>query len=266
MSNLFKQYNTVEREKDVRVIDYNPMVEEKLAELVRQQNGGGPDADGFQALGFVVPEIIEEDPQEAIERQKREAEEILNSARREAEERIASAQSQAVEIQNEARESGCKQGYEEGYAKVKAELEEEYGQKQNELERLKCELMEDYNKQLRELEPKLLDTILTVVENVFHIQFDDKREILLYLVRNAIANIDGCRSFCIRTGKAEKEFLDSHREEILSDIGHEISLEIAADVSLEEGKCIIETDTGIFDCGTGVQLKNLIKDLKSLCL
>ena len=43
-----------------------------------------------------------------------------------------------------------------------------------------------------------------------------------------------------------------------------MSLEIISDLSLEGNQCIIETDTGIFDCSMDVQLKNLIKDLKSL--
>ena len=43
-----------------------------------------------------------------------------------------------------------------------------------------------------------------------------------------------------------------------------MSLEIVSDGGLTGNQCIIETDTGIFDCSMDVQLKNLIKDLRSL--
>ena len=38
LSNLYKQYNTIEPEKNVRIMDYNAMVEQKLSELARKQN------------------------------------------------------------------------------------------------------------------------------------------------------------------------------------------------------------------------------------
>ena len=98
---------------------------------------------------------------------------------------------------------------------------------------------------MQELEPKLLDVILDVVEKVFHIQFNDKRDILLHLISGTIAEIEGCKNFRIRVGK------DSQ-------------IEVISDTSLEGNQCVIETETGVFDCSLGVQLENLIKDLRSL--
>ena len=43
-----------------------------------------------------------------------------------------------------------------------------------------------------------------------------------------------------------------------------MSLEIVSDIALSGNQCIIETETGVFDCSMDVQLKNLIKDLRSL--
>lgn len=163
-----------------------------------------------------------------------------------------------------AKEEGGKQGYEEGFHQAQETLEAEYQQKQEELERLEQKRQDNYEMQMQELEPKLLDVILTVVEKVFHIQFKDKREILLYLVGNAIANIEGSKSFRIRIGIDQKEFIEFHKEEILDRVGHDMSLEIVSDIALSGNQCIIETETGVFDCSMDVQLKNLIKDLRSL--
>ena len=171
---------------------------------------------------------------------------------------------QSEELFNQAKETGAQEGYEAGYAQIKEELETEYTKRQEELEQLKQRLLEEHNQKLQDLEPKLLDVILTVVERVFHIQFKDKKEILLYLIGNTIANIEVCKSFRIRVGNEQKSFLEYHKDEILDRIGHDMSIEIVSDLSLEGSQCIIETDTGIFDCSLGVQLENLIKDLRSL--
>ena len=89
---------------------------------------------------------------------------------------------------------------------------------------------------------------------------------MLYLVGNTIANVDSCKHFSIRVCREQKEYLDAHREEILAQVGRDVTLEISADRTLETNGCVIETDTGIFDCGTDVQLENLIKDLRALSL
>lgn len=265
MSNFFKQYNTVNPGADVRVIDYNAMVEQKLAELnIRQSGQNEPGADEFQGLAAIAGEVIKENPEEVLEKAKAEAEEILKSAREESEALLASAREQSEVLLEQAREKGHEEGYQAGFAQAKEELESEYERRNGELEQSRIELQESYQQEMKGLEPKLLDVILRVVEKVFHIQFDDKKEILLHLVSNTIENIEGCRSFRIRVGDEQKVFLEHHKEEILERIGHDMSLEILSDVSLEGNQCIIETDTGIFDCSLGVQLENLIKDLKSL--
>jgi flagellar biosynthesis/type III secretory pathway protein FliH len=34
---------------------------------------------------------------------------------------------------------------------------------------------------------------------------------------------------------------------------------------MEQGICRIETEFGVFDCGLDTELKNLYKDIRSLC-
>jgi len=265
LSNLYKHYNTMPSKESVRVMDYNSLIEEKLAELAKQQNADAdPEDNEFRSLDAVAEEVVREDPEEVLQKAKEEAEAILSQAKEEAQQMLSDAKVQSEELFNQAKETGAQEGYEAGYAQIKEELETEYTKRQEELEQLKQQLLEEHNQKLQDLEPKLLDVILTVVERVFHIQFKDKKEILLYLVGNTIANIEGCKSFRIRVGNEQKSFLEYHKDEISDRIGHDMSIEIVSDLSLEGSQCIIETDTGIFDCSLGVQLENLIKDLRSL--
>ena len=116
------------------------------------------------------------------------------------------------------------------------------------------------------MEKDLVDVILEVFNKVFHIQFDDKTEILLSLVSDAIMGIEGSKDFRIRVAQVNFELMENHRHELEDRLGEDISLEMIADPMLEENQCMIETDSGIFNCSLGVQLENLIKDLKSLSI
>ena len=44
----------------------------------------------------------------------------------------------------------------------------------------------------------------------------------------------------------------------------EIQMDIVEDVTMKKNECIIETDTGVFNCSLDIELNNLIKDLKLL--
>ena len=111
-----------------------------------------------------------------------------------------------------------------------------------------------------------MDVILEVFNKVFHIQFDNKKEILLHLIDNAILNIEGEKQFRIKVAESNVQFLENHKDDILDRVGHDIELEFVSDTTMDGNNCVIETDSGVFDCSLGVQLENLIKDIRSLSL
>ena len=78
-------------------------------------------------------------------------------------------------------------------------------------------------------------------------------------------NIEGDKKFRIKVADSNVQFLEKHRENILERVGHDIELEFIADSSMLGNDCVIETDSGVFDCSLGTQLENLIKDIRSLC-
>ncbi len=114
------------------------------------------------------------------------------------------------------------------------------------------------------MEKDLVDVIVQVFERVFHIQFDNKKDILLHLVSNAVLNIEGEKKFRIRVSRENAQFLEDNRDGILERVGHNIEIEILEDSAMEGKDCIIETDSGVFDCSLGTQLENLIRDIRSL--
>ena len=267
MSNLYKQYFVHTETENKRVINSNALIEERLAKVLElqrkeQRRAEGLD-DGFSA-GIIqdnteVFEEAEEDVQ-AVQASE-EAEKILADAKAQAEAVLETARAEAEEI----RETAKKQGYEEGAADKIAELDAFKAQNAADYEAKKQTLEADYMEKMEHMEQDLVDVILEVFNKVFHIQFDNKKHILMHLINDAILSIEGDKKFRIKVADSNILFLENHRENILERVGHDIELEFIADPSMIGNDCIIETDSGVFDCSLGTQLENLIKDIQSLC-
>lgn len=263
LSNLYKQWFVRTEETNTRVINSDAILGNYI-EKKTVRNRPPADKDGFRQ-GIVAPEVEpvvqEEEASEVLTRAKLEAEELLSQAKQQAEMLIGRAQEESDQI----RESAKKQGIAEG----KAWLEEEAAKQKNQLDldyqSDRRALETEYLEKRSTMETELVDVILEVFNKVFHIQFDHKKQILLSLIHDAIMNIEGEKRFRIKVAETNVLFLEKNKEDILNRVGHDIELEILADQGLDGNGCIIETDSGVFDCGLGTQLENLIKDIKSLC-
>lgn len=265
MSNLYKQWFVRTDVGNARVINSDAIMSEFMDREPKQAvQTEGMEAQGFSE-GIAIGEmgnLIKAEPEvNYVQLAKEEAEQILEAARSQAEETIARAKAEKDEIQREARESGYQAG--------KAQLQEELDRCQTELEssyRMKLQTLEtQYIEKREHMEEELVDVILKVFNKVFHIQFDNKKEILMYLIGNAILNIEGEKKFRIKVAESNAIFMENHKDEILDRVGHDIELELVTDSTMEGNDCIIETDSGVFDCSLGIQLENLIKDIRSLC-
>ena len=243
---------------DLVVIDDESV--EDWAKVTTEEGDGWVHKDYVDfSIEFVQAESKEE---EKARLAKEEAERILSEAKAKADAILNDAQTQKAELLEQAKEEGRTRGYDEGKAKADAEEQE----MQRHLQQLEESLNTDYRNKLQHMEQQVVEVVVHVFEKVFHIQFDDKTEFLLSLVSDAIMGIEGSKDFRIRVAEVNFEFMENHRHELEERVGEDISLEMIADPMLEENQCMIETDSGIFNCSLGVQLENLIKDLKSLSI
>ncbi len=266
LSNLYKQYFVQNQPDNARVINPNILLElRREKELERQRETQKQQeelARSFEA-GIVREdtEVIEEvEPVDELALAREEAERILNDAKIQAEEVLNQAYFDAKNLREDARV----QGIAEANITMQKELEAARTELSEEYERRSRELEADYTKKRVEMERDLVDVILDVFNKVFHIQFDNKKHILMHLIDDAILNIEGDRKFRIKVADSNVLFLENHREDILERVGHGIELEFIADSTMDGNDCLIETDSGVFDCSLGTQLENLIKDIRSL--
>ena len=271
MSNLYKQYWVTNQLDNTRVINANAVLEERKAKLLERQRAEQRHQEEL-AKSFEAG-IVREDTEVIEEIQEIEEVDYVEQAKEEAERILADAKTQAQAVLNQAyldaqklREEAKVQGFAEADAVMKKELQEKHTALEREYSARNRALEQDYTQKRDNMESDLVDVILEVFNKVFHIQYDNKKHILMHLINNAILNIEGDRSFRIKVAESNVLFLENHREDILGRVGQGIDLEFIADSGLNGNDCFIETDSGIFDCGLDTQLENLIKDIRSLSL
>ncbi len=269
LSNLLKPYDIITATADTRVINSNQRMEERMRELalsLRLGEESQEDPDSAFSEGLEA-ETIEPEPEPAAS-----PEEVLEEARTEAQRILDDARETADKMMNDAFQKGQvlfeekqNEGYSAGLQKMQEELDAHKKHLDEEFQKQKEELDARYQKRADELESDLVGAIIQVFDHVFHIQFDDKKEILLYLVKNTLMHIEVGKSFRIRVSETNHRFLESHLDDLKERIGNDVSIEIVNDMNLDARDCQIETDYGIFDCGIDMELSNLEKDIRSLC-
>lgn len=284
MSNLLKGFTVPVRNDEKRVIDCNAMISEMLVKMRNTvENDEFTDAGfnpGLNPLG--VSEVLGDDEhilgnEQAVDTENiepdrvhkkemiiAEAEEqaaaIIDKANEDARVIIAQAQAEADGIRNKARE----QGLAEGAAKASEEAQAELSRKSQELELLKEELISEYRQKEAEMEPALVDTILKIFADITRSIAMDKRDMILTLVNNVMVGGEASRNFVIRVCNEDAIFLKENKEKIIGAVRRDIHIEIVTDLSMKRNECLIDTDTGVYDCSLDIQLENLINDIKIL--
>ena len=265
LSNLLKQQYVINQGNATRVINADERFKQmNLAPSCEEV------IDGFLA-GLEVEEIQlepEVTSEELLQKARNEADGILVFARLEAEKIADDAKKQAELLYEQKKQ----QGYQEGVSRLqdeilerKQKLQDEYDQKVYELEQTRVALQEDYEAKLETLEKDMVDVMIRVFHKVFHVQFDNKKQILLHLIKETLLGIDAGKNFVVRVAECNYKFIESHIADIKEKIGNDVSIDVVNDMNLQENDCVIETPTGVYNCGIDMVLSNLEKDIKSLC-
>ena len=268
-SNLLKRGFTQLVEEDARVINTNDLVAKRIRELAAkmQQDEGtgfisGLAADKVEALvtdtgdGEENPQtsgnVIKagEDLQKLKEEAEAEAQKIIEDAKAKAESILADARAQAEAQKADALEQARRQGQQEAKA---------------EAERAEAQRAAEYQKRMDELEPQFVDTITGIYEHIFDVDLHSYREVLCYLISATMRKTEDNRSFLVHVSKEDYPYVSMQKKQIMAGAtAPNSTVEIVEDMTLGKGECMIETESGIFDCGLGTQLSELRQKLKLL--
>ena len=274
MSNIVKQYFTVVRSEDKRIIDTNDLAMKRIGEQLTESDAGD---DGFisglkaEELVPVDEDICEEESEGGnaaqtaantgylVEQARKEAITILEEARAEAARITEEARSLMEAEKNKVLTEAGENGYREGLIKAGEEAEalrREYREKEAELEGF-------YRQQIEEMEPKLVDAITDIYQHIFDVELSNHKEILLNLLRSALKGAGG-RDFLIHVSREDYIYISENRTKLLEVLPSRCELDVVEDQSLAVNECLIETEGGMIDCGLDTQMTELKQKLRLL--
>ncbi len=285
LSNLFKAGFVNYDNTEAFVIDSNELANRKIEEfheleLKKQREMGGEeemhpeemleedfvpsiDMEQLSQLTEDQDEMVETfpDPQFDMEAMQAEMDLKLQQAQEQADAIIQDAQQQAQSIMESAAQEGRSQGYEAGYQEgvaaaeaLKAEIEQQRG-----------DLEAEYQQIVDGLEPEMVDVLTQIYEHVLGIELRDDKGIILHLLKTTLSRIEPGSNLIVHVSSDDYDDVIDARASLDACItSPNTTMEIIEDPLLKENECMIESDSGIFDCSLGVELSELSRKLKLL--
>ena len=274
--NLIKASQFVLKEKEPVIVDTNDLVAKKI-ELWNpgfasskpqgfQSGLNAPEIDtsllnmDYSQEEYGVEELFEEPVQEPVYTGPT-PEELIAAAQEEIEQMHKEAEKNISFLKKRSMEEGKKEGYEEGKMLAMQELEvakQELAAKEQAMEL-------EYQKLIDTLEPQFIQTITGIYEEIFSVDLSGYKKILSNAIVNTIRKVEGSKDFLVHVSRMDYTLLMQHKEEILNSVSSkQATVELIEDTTLKENECMIETNSGIFDCGIGTQLEELTRKLRLL--
>ena len=283
-SNLLKGSWVQIQTDETRMINSNVVIEKRLRQgdqggFVRRTQEEYPDVEvneGFQSglnaeeLGALLtdeeesPAVIKAEapqpvytgpsPEELIAQAEAEiaqAREEFAQMQAQAQAEIEAARKQAVE---KGREEGRQQGYRDGSAQAEKELAD-----------AKRKLEADYQEQIRNLEPEFIKQLSGIYEHIFRVDLGSYHNLVTGLLENCMQKIESSSTYIVHVSREDYPYV-SMQKKVLSDaVGNKNAvLEVVEDVSMRKNECMIEADSGIYDCSLDMQLEALRRELMLL--
>lgn len=278
MSNLLKSVFFNMTPGEVRVIDSDEKVEQFIPNIFdepKQDEFTAFDAGQFESIGMLpdgesgfddglsvisMEDVADQERQKLLMEMQEEQEKLLNEAREQAGRIIADANYQADQIKRSAMDEGTRAGLTEGRKQAerelvshRAELEEEYNNRYAQLE-----------EEAKAVEPAFADIVLALVRKLTGVVCEDKKDVIIYLIDNALHNLGRAKQIILHVSKADMPRVSANRAAFRELAGNVSEFDVMEDESLLENQCIIETENRIVDCSLDAQLENLKEHIKLL--
>ncbi len=274
LPNVVKFTQFSEEEQETVIIDSNERIAERIAELSRDlQDSLGEDEDGTFADGFSegldadqVSALLDDDGGNVIKAEPvyegPSPEELIAEAQEQIDAMLQQAQEEANNIREQARKEGFDSGFIEGQQQGLAEAQAVKQQYDKEHVQEEARLKDVYQKKIRELEPELVDLLTDIYEHIFNVSLSDQKDLIVHLIKNALQKTDSSKEYLLHVSSDDYAYVGMQKKEIMDEAGiTNASFEVIEDATMKKGQCMIETESGIFDCSLGVELKELKKQL-----
>ncbi len=193
---------------------------------------------------------------------KNEAQDIVNQAHDEVEQMRAAAYEESEQLKETARSEGYQAGYQEGLQAVRSEYQQKEQELQEQMERHSEQMQQEKEAFVTDMEHNMVEWLCQMVPVVTGVVIEDQKDVLLYMVNEAIKNLDDCKKFVVKVSEPDYTRLSERKEDIYGFANPNVDIELFADSKLSEKQCLIETENGVVDASLDEQLANLNKALR----
>lgn len=237
--------------------------QELVDSLLHAQKDGSEFVSGINVINY--DNIAEKDKEQIA----KEAQNLLSNAKQEAQNLLEDAASKVDILKEQAYAEGKQEGYDAGILEGSAEIsrrEEDLIAREQQIcerEKLQEDIFADRQKQL---EPFFAELTVQLIEKLTGILVDDKKEIILHLMKNGIKDAGQAKHYIVHVSLEDAELVKEKKELILSELSNECEIEIVINDSFSRYQCMIETDNKLLDCDLDIQMHNLIEDLRLLSI
>lgn len=181
---------------------------------------------------------------------------------------VDDAQKQVDAIQEEARKTGEQEGFAKGHAegleKGKEEAQGTIEEANAKAERTMRAAMESRKVYLSMAEADVTSIAMHVVEKVLPQHFIDVPQVILPLVKKALAKVKDQPSVTVNVAPNAYEMAVMAQPELQSSLEGRAMLQIHADESLKPGDCVLETPNGNVDARLQTQLELIRQSLQNV--
>ncbi len=268
MSNVIRGYYQ-QSEPEPYVIDnenseIGRVLNERIMKAATSSNSGGfsagLDAEEIDSLELEdyedIPESYVEDPELA-----RQAAQVMEDAYNEAAEIKNQALAEIEDAKERARLEGLEQGYQEGIKKAEDEIDSLKAKLLLEQEEFVENNTKELEQAISDLEPKFADILCDLLNRLTGVVVTGHKDVIMYLINNAIRNIDNCHEFVVSLSEEDYQYVDKNKDKIYGYLNPSTKIELFQDSNLSKNQCKIETENGLVDLSLDVQLNEMIKAL-----
>ncbi len=192
------------------------------------------------------------------------AKELREDAVARAKKIIEDAEKEAEDIKNNAYTLGYEKGLEEGSMEAMRRSDEYLESIQRERDQIDAKNQEIFEANIEDAQNKLVDLSCALIEKLTGVVVDQYKQVMLYIINNALNDNDTARNFTIRVAEANYTYIMDNYDRISKASNPNFTIEVVGDVKLDKRQCIIDTENGIMDLSMDIQVQNLITAMKLL--
>ncbi|MCR5756599.1 MAG: flagellar assembly protein FliH [Selenomonas sp.] len=202
---------------------------------------------------------------------KVDAEIIKQEAHAECKRMQAEAQAEIQEAREEAVQQGHQEGYDAGYkdgeAKIREEMAETIAAGSAKAEKTLADAKAATRDYVQQAEADVVRMVMAVVGKILPQHFIDVPQVVLPMVREAIAKVKDQKELKIHVAPQDYDLVLMARDEFRGILTYgDATIDLLSDASMKPGDCLIETPNGTVDARLATQIELVRQAVKDVML